>query len=52
MSITRAVPGYPIDDEEYQGILIHRWIKTATAGPLFGLSFVAGVMTALKRLRL
>ena len=49
--VTRAVPGYPIDDEEYQGILIHRWIKTATKGPLFGLSFVAGVMRALGRLR-
>ncbi len=48
--VTRAVPGYPIVDEEHQGIFIHRWIKTATAGPLFGLSFVAGVMTALKRL--
>ena len=45
--VTRAVPGYPIDDEEYQGIFIHRWIKTATTGPLFGLSFVAGVMRAL-----
>ncbi len=42
--ITRAVPGYPIDDEEYQGIFIHRWIKTASSGPLFGLSFVAGVV--------
>jgi L-malate glycosyltransferase len=31
--------------------LIHRWIKTATKGPLFGLSFVAGVMRALRRLR-
>jgi L-malate glycosyltransferase len=49
--VTRAVPGYPIDDEEYQGILIHRWIKTATRGPLFGLSFVAGVIRALTRLR-
>jgi L-malate glycosyltransferase len=49
--VTRAVPGYPIDDEEYQGVLIHRWIKTATFGPLFGLSFVAGVMRALTRLR-
>lgn len=48
--ITRSVPGYPIVDEEHQGIFIHRWIKTTTAGPLFGLSFVAGVMTALKRL--
>jgi glycosyltransferase involved in cell wall biosynthesis len=49
--ITRAVPGYPIDDEEHQGIYIHRWIKTATKGPLFGLSFVAGVIYALRRLR-
>jgi hypothetical protein len=48
--ITRAVPGYPIDDEEYRGILIHRWIKTASSGPLFGLSFVAGVIGALRRL--
>jgi L-malate glycosyltransferase len=48
--ITRSVPGYPIVDEEHQGIFIHRWIKTTAAGPLFGLSFVAGVMTALKRL--
>jgi glycosyltransferase involved in cell wall biosynthesis len=48
--ITRAVRGYPIVDEEHQGIFIHRWIKTANAGPLFGLSFVAGVMSALRRL--
>jgi L-malate glycosyltransferase len=49
--ITRAVPGYPIDDEEYQGIFIHRWIKTASSGPLFGLSFVSGVIAALRRLK-
>jgi L-malate glycosyltransferase len=49
--VTRSVPGYPIDDEEYKGIFIHRWIKTATRGPLFGLSFVAGVVAALRRLR-
>jgi L-malate glycosyltransferase len=49
--VTRAVPGYPIDDEEYHGLSIHRWIKTATSGPLFGLSFVAGVVNALRRLR-
>ena len=48
--ITRSVPGYPIVDEEHQGIFIHRWIKTTTAGPLFGLSFVAGVMTAITQL--
>ena len=49
--VTRAVPGYPIVEEEYQGIFIHRWIKTVTGGPLFGLSFVAGVVGALLRLR-
>src|SRR4051812_15206839 len=31
--ITRSVPGYPIDDEEYQGVQIHRWIKTWDRGP-------------------
>ena len=49
--VTRAVPGYPIADEEYQGIFIHRWIKTATRGPLFGLTFVSGVIGALLRLQ-
>jgi L-malate glycosyltransferase len=49
--ITRAIPGYPIVDEEYKGISIHRWIKTAASGPLFGLSFVAGIARALRRLR-
>jgi L-malate glycosyltransferase len=49
--VTRAVPGYPVIDEDYHGVFIHRWIKTASAGPLFGLSFLAGVMAALRRLR-
>ena len=49
--ITQAVPGYPIDDEEYQGLFIHRWIRTWNRGPLFGLSFVTGVHQALRRLR-
>ena len=49
--VTRAVPGYPIVEEEYQGIFIHRWIKTVTGGPLFGLSFVAGVVGAILRLK-
>ena len=30
-----AVPGYPIDDEDYQGILIHRCVHTWNRGPLF-----------------
>jgi glycosyltransferase involved in cell wall biosynthesis len=49
--VTRAVPGYPVVDEDYHGVYIHRWIKTAAAGPLFGLSFVAGVIAALRSLR-
>jgi len=49
--VTRAVPGYPIDDEEHEGIFIHRWVKTASRGPCFGMSFVAGVIRALWRLR-
>jgi glycosyltransferase involved in cell wall biosynthesis len=49
--VTRAVPGYPVDDEEHDGIFIHRWVKTALRGPSFGVSFVAGVIRALLRLR-
>jgi len=49
--ITRSVPGYPIDDEEYQGVQIHRWIRTWDRGPAFALSFVSGVVRALRRLR-
>jgi glycosyltransferase involved in cell wall biosynthesis len=49
--VTRAVPGYPIDDEEYEGIFVHRWVKTASRGASFGVSFVAGVIRALLRLR-
>src|SRR5512142_1378880 len=49
--ITRSVPGYPIDDEEYHGVLIHRWVRTWNRGPFFALSFIAGVIGALHRLR-
>jgi len=48
--ITRAVPGYPIKDEDYHGIFIHRWVRTWDRGPLFALSFVTGVIGALYRL--
>ena len=48
--VTRAIPGLPIDDE-LDGVLIHRWIKTATLGPLFGVSFVLGVIRSLVKLR-
>jgi glycosyltransferase involved in cell wall biosynthesis len=49
--ITQAVPGYPIDDEEYCGLFIHRCIRTSFRGPLFALSFVQEVVRALRRLR-
>jgi glycosyltransferase involved in cell wall biosynthesis len=49
--ITRSVSGYPIDDEDYNGVLIHRWIRTSTRGPLFALSFVRGAIASLRRLR-
>ncbi len=49
--ITRSVPGYPVDEEEYQGIFIHRCVRTMDRGPLFALSFVSGVIRALRRFR-
>ncbi|QEH38331.1 D-inositol 3-phosphate glycosyltransferase [Aquisphaera giovannonii] len=49
--VTRSVPGYPIDDEEYRGVSIHRWIRTWDRGPLFAVSFVRGAIRALARLR-
>jgi glycosyltransferase involved in cell wall biosynthesis len=49
--VTKAIPGYPIRDEEYRGVFIHRWIKTVSGGPLFALSFLTGIARALHRLR-
>jgi L-malate glycosyltransferase len=49
--VTRDVPGYPVLDEDYHGVFIHRWVKTRSVGPLFGISFVAGVLRVLHRLR-
>ncbi len=49
--VTKAVAGYPVDDEEHRGVFIHRWIKTVSGGPLFAVSFLAGVVRALRRLR-
>ena len=49
--VTREIPGYPVVDEDYRGVFIHRRVRTRAIGPLFGLSFVAGVMSALRRLR-
>jgi L-malate glycosyltransferase len=49
--VTKAIPGYPVVDEEFQGVFIHRWIKTVAGGPLFALSFLTGIARALRRLR-
>jgi glycosyltransferase involved in cell wall biosynthesis len=48
--VTRTVPGLP-RDESIGGIAVHRWVRTSSIGPLFGLSFVGGVICALRRLR-
>ena len=40
--VTKAIPGYPVVDEEYRGVFIHRWVKTVSGGPLFALSFLTG----------
>ena len=48
--VTRAIADQPRDDL-LLGVKVHRWIKTSDLGPLFGVSFVAGVVRALRRLR-
>ena len=49
--VTKAIPGYPVRDEEHRGVFIHRWVKTSSGGPLFAISFLTGVIKALRRLR-
>jgi glycosyltransferase involved in cell wall biosynthesis len=48
--VTHRVPGYPPEDQ-VRGIRIHRWVRPSKRGPLFGVTFVAGVVRALRRLR-
>jgi len=48
--VTRSISGRPRDDE-IDGVKIRRWIEPISIGPLFGLTFVAGVVRALRRLR-
>ncbi|WP_435018901.1 glycosyltransferase family 4 protein [Tundrisphaera sp. TA3] len=48
--VTRSIEGQP-DDDAIDGVRIHRWVRTSSLGPLFGISFVAGVVRALRRLR-
>jgi glycosyltransferase involved in cell wall biosynthesis len=48
--VTRSVGGLP-RDEAVDGVTIRRWVETSPRGPLFALSFVSGVVCALRRLR-
>ena len=48
--VTRSVPGLP-RDEMFDGVIVHRWVRTSDKGPLFALSFVSGVIRALRALR-
>lgn len=48
--VTRSVPGLPTE-EAVEGVRVHRWVRTSGLGPLFGLTFVAGVIASLRRLR-
>lgn len=48
--VTRHFPGLAVD-EQIDGVQVHRWVRTSSTGPLFGLSFVVGVIRALRRLR-
>ena len=48
--VTRAVKGLA-RDEIVRGIQVHRWVRVHEHGPLFAISFVRGVMRALRALR-
>lgn len=48
--LTRFLPGLP-RNEILDGVRIHRWVRTSSRGPLFGISFVMGVIRALRKLR-
>ncbi len=48
--VTKYEPSLPRDDV-VRGVQVRRWVRTSPRGPLFGLTFVAGVFHALRRLR-
>ncbi len=48
--VTRRIEGLP-DDESVKGVHVHRWVRTSDRGPLFAISFVTGVIRALRKLR-
>lgn len=47
--VTKDSHGLP-REAEVDGIKIHRCVRTSSSGPLFGMTFVAGVIHALRRL--
>src|SRR4051812_2096916 len=46
--VTQAIRGLPRDEDMY-GVHVHRWVEPIRLGPLFAVSFVAGVTPALRR---
>ena len=48
--VTHAMPGVPREGE-VDGIRVHRWVHSSKRGPLFSVTFVAGAVRALGRLR-
>jgi glycosyltransferase involved in cell wall biosynthesis len=48
--VTRFYPHLP-PESNIEGVRIHRSVKTSNKGPLFGVSFVMGVVHALRKLR-
>jgi glycosyltransferase involved in cell wall biosynthesis len=48
--VTQAISGCP-RDETIGGVEVHRWVRPIRLGPLFGITFVAGMVRALRRLR-
>ena len=48
--LTRAIAGLP-KEEDVHGLHVHRWVRTSDRGPLFAISFVLGVIAALRKLR-
>ncbi len=48
--VTQVIRGLP-RDEDVRGVHVHRWVEPIPLGPLFAVTFVAGVIRALRRLR-
>ena len=48
--MTQSIPGQP-RDQTVQGVHIHRWVDVIRVGPLFGVTFVLGMIRSLRKLR-